>query len=129
MTSGFQEAVYGQKTLPISLLNTQNIAETAVLLRDFIRKTRRGGRIFVNNIFQDFNGTKSKPKLILFELCFAILMQDYSLAKYNLSVLESLFKVDPHFKHFVSKILEDEDLLKNEDVLSMFAMILNKMYK
>lgn len=128
MAMSFQEMVNGQKPHPKSLSNTKNILETAVLLRDFIQKRRRG-RKFVKNIFCEYDGDISKAKSALFELCFAILKKEQLISISKLAFVESDYRMEPHFNQFVSKILENKDLFKNEDVRSMFAMIVNKMYR
>ena len=129
MTMSFQEMAYGQKQITVSLSDPKKTMETAIQLRDFIRTKRVGGRRFVKNIFHEYNGDISKAKSALFELCFAILKQEPLLSISKLAFLESVYRVEPKFNQLVSKILENKDLFKNEDVRSMFAMILNKMYR
>ena len=129
MAISFQEMAYGQRQIAVSLSDPKKTLETALLLRDFIGKKRLGGRRFVKNIFQEYDGDISKAKSALFELCFAILKQEPLLSISKLAFLESVYRVEPHFNQLVSKILENKDLFKNEDVRSMFAMIVNKMYK
>jgi len=118
-----------QRQIAVSLSDPKKTLETTLLLRDFIGEKRLGGRRFVKNIFQDYDGDISKAKSALFELCFAILKQELLLSISKLAFLESVYRVEPHFNQLVSKILENKDLFKNEDVRSMFAMIVNKMYK
>ena len=129
MAMSFQEMAYGQRQKAVSLSDPKKTLETTLLLRDFIGKKRLGGRRFVKNIFQEYDGDISKAKSALFELCFAILKQESLLSISKLAFLESVYRVEPHFNQLVSKILENKDLFKNEDVRSMFAMIVNKMYK
>jgi len=129
MAMSFQEMAYGQRQIAVSLSDPKKTLETTLLLRDFIGKKRLGGRRFVKNIFQEYDGDISKAKSALFELCFAILKQAPLLSISKLAFLESVYRVEPHFNQLVSKILENKDLFKNEDVRSMFAMIVNKMYK
>ena len=129
MAMSFQEMAYGQRQIAVSLSDPKKTLETALLLRDFIGKKRLGGRRFVKNIFQEYDGDISKAKSALFELCFAILKQEPLLSISKLAFLESVYRVEPHFNQLVSKILENKDLFKNEDIRSMFAMIVNKMYK
>jgi len=129
MALSFQEMTYGQRQKAVSLSDPKKTLETVLLLRDFIGKKRLGGRRFVKNIFHEYDGDISKAKSALFELCFAILKQEPLLSISKLAFLESVYRVEPHFNQLVSKILENKDLFKNEDVRSMFAMIVNKMYK
>ena len=129
MAMSFQEMAYGQRQIAVSLSDPKKTLETTLLLKDFIWKKRLGGRRFVKNIFQEYDGDISKAKSALFELCFAILKQEPLLSISKLAFLESVYRVEPKFNQLVSKILENKDLFKNEDVRSMFAMILNKMYR
>ena len=129
MTMSFQEMAYGQKQITVSLSDPKKTMETAIQLRDFIRTKRLGGRRFVKNIFHEYDGDISKAKSALFELCFAILKQERLISVSKLAFVESDYRMEPHFNQLVSKILENKDLFKNEDVRSMFAMILNKMYR
>lgn len=129
MALSFQEMVYGQRQKAVSLSDPKKTLETVLTLRDFIGKKRLGGRRFVKNIFHEYNGDISKAKSALFELCFAILKQEPLLSISKLAFLESVYRVEPKFNQLVSKILENKDLFKNEDVRSLFAMIVNKMYK
>jgi len=129
MALSFQEMVYGQRQKAVSLSDPKKTLETVLILRDFIGEKRLGGRRFVKNIFHEYNGDISKSKSALFELCFAILKQEPLLSISKLAFLESVYRVEPKFNQLVSKILENKDLFKNEDVRSLFAMIVNKMYK
>jgi len=129
MALSFQEMVYGQRQKAVSLSDPKKTLETVLIMRDFIGKKRLGGRRFVKNIFREYNGDISKSKSALFELCFAILKQEPLLSISKLAFLESIYRVEPEFNQLVSKILENKDLFKNEDVRSLFAMIVNKMYK
>jgi len=129
MALSFQEMVYGPRQKAVSLSDPKKTLETVLILRDFIGKKRLGGRRFVKNIFHEYNGDISKAKSALFKLCFAILKQEPLLSISKLAFLESVYRVEPEFNQLVSKILENKDLFKNEDVRSLFAMIVNKMYK
>jgi len=129
MAMSFQEMAYGQRQIEVSLSDPKKTIETALILRDFIGKQRLGGRRFVKNIFHEYDGDIYNAKSALFELCFAILKQDPLLPITKLAFLESDYRMEPRFNQLVSKILENKDLFKNEDVRSMFAMIANKMYK
>ena len=129
MAMSFQEMAYGQGQKTISLSNPKKTIETAILLRDFIRKKRLGGRRFVKNIFHEYDGDISKAKSALFELCFAILKQEPLVSISKLALVESDFRMESHFNQYVSFILDNKELFENEDIRSMFAMILNKMYK
>ena len=129
MAMSFQEMAYGQGQKSFSLSNPKKTIETAILLRDFIRTKRLGGRRFVKNIFHEYDGDISEAKSALFELCFAVLKQEPLVSISKLALAESDYRMESHFNQFVSKILDDQELFKNENVRSMFAMILNKMYK
>ena len=129
MAMSFQEMAYGQGQKSFSLSNPKKTVETAVLLRDFICTKRLGGRRFVKNIFHEYDGDISKAKSALFDLCFAILKKEALVSISKLAFVESDYRMEGHFNQFVSYILDNKELFENEDIRSMFAMILNKMYK